>query len=1268
MDFSILGPLEVRERDGSFSPGAAKQRALLAVLLLHANEVVSGDRLIDDLWGSRPPDTAANALQVYVGQLRKALEPGRPKGTAPRVLITRPGGYLLRVDPGRLDSQRFEQLLGEGLEARAAGDEAAGARLLRGALELWRGDALADFTYEPFAQAEIARLEELRQVALEERIDAELALGEHRALVGELEALVRDHALRERFRGQLMLALYRSGRQADALDAYRDAHRTLVEELGITPGPGLQELEESILRQEADLEPSVAVPARGVGGESPTRLDEIRKTVTVLVLGRSGAEGVDPEALRSLDERYLQAVEDSIERHGGSVQTVLGDEVMAVFGVPLVHEDDALRAARAAIELREGGGDPLPGNGADGRVEIGAGIATGEVVSGAGNGQPTVVGTPLALAGRLAVAAATGEILLADSTRQLLGDAARVEPTEAGDHPGWRLLDLVAAKPPLLKPPEAPMVGRDRELAQLRRALDDAAAGRCTRLVTVLGPAGIGKSRLVEEFASEAAADATMLAGRCVPYGEGITFWALGEIVRQLAPSGSNAELLPLVGGDEQVAERVREAVGLSQSTSTREQLFAAFRTLFESVAVERPLVLVIEDIHWAEPTFLDLIEYLAAPGREAPVLIVCLAREELLEGRADWSRGGENAGQVLLHGLDDRECDSVIAGLGVVVSGATRARLREAAEGNPLFLRHMVAMVRSGEGLEEELPIPPTIQAVLASRLDRLGPGERTVIERAAVIGKVFTTRAVVELLPGEARQFAGRHLDALAGKDMLREDSSASTDDRAFRFGHVLIQQAAYREIPKWERAALHESLADWLQEGEEAVDRTEVIGYHFEQAYRYRAELKPVDDEARSLARRGAERLGDAGRAAYSLGDMPAAVNLLGRAVSLLPSPDPVRLELLPDLGSALFEVGQVDRASTVLAEAVEEARTSGDQAIEWRAIVKRDNVRLCLDPQSAEPARLNEEARRSVDALEALGEESSLGMAWNLICDSHWMMGQARQSLHAAERAGEHARRAGNRRDEVRAVGEGICLPLLHGETPVQEGVRRIEAELEQSEENPLLEASLPAYLAVLEAMAGRSEDARRRIARSRRLTGELGLTLESGVQAALSGRIELLAGDPVASERDLLKAAAIMTEIDDTWWLSTVKVDLARSVYAQGHEEAFAEVVAAIDEVPAPADQEWHIKRGTARGLLSATQGHFEQAEDQAREAVAIAGRTDLLSFHADAVLDLAEVLRLAGQEEAAAAEAGKALALYERKGDVVSAERARAKLTVVTGS
>ena len=1266
MDFQILGPLEVRRENHPVSLGAAKQRTLLAILLLHAGEVVSSDRLIEGLWGEAPPETAAHALQVYVAQLRKALEPGRSRGAPHEALLTRTPGYLLRVEPGRLDAERFEHLVAEGRNALRSGDPVVAAKRLHEALELWRGPALADFTYEPFAQGEIARLEEVRLAALEERLDADLALGAHAQLVGELEALVREHPLRERVRGQLMLALYRSGRQADALAVYQETRRTLVDELGIEPGPALQSLQRAILDQEPRLDLSLEALPESPRTEPQTPAPGTRKIVTVLIAARSSSPAsIDPEAARGPAQRYLEAASEAIERHGGSIESVLGGEVMAVFGVPHVHEDDALRALRAALELRD---DVTLGReletGLAGPPCVRIGIASGEIVTGDGAVRMgSMAGGPITLAAQLKDAASAGEILISESTQALAGRAARADPARpVSGSVAWRLLELLPEPPPLARSLDTAMVGREAELMQLRQAFDRAASGQSLSFCTILGPAGIGKSRLVQEFCSDVADQATVLAGRCIPYGDGITFWPLGEIARQLAAAGPIAELLAGEERAELIAERVADATGLGETASSREEIFWAFRRLFEALARERPLVVVFEDIHWAEPTLLDFIEYLAEWGRDAPIMLVCLARLELLEARQSWGGGKRNASSMLLEPLPDRDSEALIDSLAAGIGEATRARVRETAEGNPLFLEQLVATLAE-EPVEGALPIPPTIKALLAARLDRLGPGERAVVERAAVVGREFWERAVVDLLPEDARSFAGRHLEALVGKELVRPVRSLPPGESAFKFRHVLIQQAAYRGISKRLRGTLHERFADWLEEGagSETAEYAEIAGYHLEQAFRYREELGTVGPRERDLARRAADRLESAGRRAFRRGDMPASAGLLARAASLLPSNDPARLDLLPDLGFALFEVGELGQASSVLTEAVERGRATGARRAEWRASVKRAHVSMFTDPEVIDADSLCREAEHAVRVLEELDDDAGLAKAWLLLAEARLLMGRLREACDAADRAAEHARRTGSHREQAWALGE-YAWSVVHGSTPVAAAIKQIERRVDQTAGNPLTEANLPAFIALCEAMAGRFDDARTRIQRAKELTRDLGLRWQAAVHDFLSGRVELLAGDPVAAERELRASHEAFQELGDRWLLSTVAVHLPGALYEQGrYDDAFA-LTEAFGEVAAPADAEWEIKRRETRAKALARRERVDEAERVAREAVAIAARTEFLEFNADSLMALAEVLELTGRPVAAVTPAEEALRLYERKGIVASVAKAQAVL------
>jgi DNA-binding SARP family transcriptional activator len=1241
MELKILGAFEVSHEGRPLPLAGAKPKAVLAILALHANEVVSSDRLAEELW-SRPPETARAALQVYVAQLRKLFDPGRSRGEQGSVLLTRFPGYLLQIAPDQLDSHRFERLLREGSATRAGGDASTAAVLIREALSLWRGPALADFVYEPFAQTEIARLEDLRLTALEERIEADLALGAHADLTGELESLASAYPLRERLRAQLMLALYRSGRQADALAAYMAAHRTLDEQLGIAPGPVLHRLQEQILGQD---------PALNAGSEAPVAVPagrETRKTVTVLVAGRTAPAGLDPETLRHLYARQHEAAAQAIEGHGGRVESVLGGQVMGVFGVPRVHEDDALRAARAAVDLL--------------REAMQIGIATGEVVTGESEaGDPSLAGEPLRVAAELEDVASAGQVLLADGTRRLLGDRVRAEPVSRRNG-AWHLLEIVPAPPPFSRLPLAPIVGREAELAVLRSALEAAAREHDVRSLTLVGPAGIGKTRLAEEFVLGLGDEVTVVAGRCVAYGQGITFWPLREIVLRLTAATSLGRLLAADADAAVVEQLVTEAIGVTESSSSLEEIFWAFRRVLESTARERPLVLLIEDLHWAEPALLDFVDYVADRGR-GPMLLLCLARPELLEARPGWGEKKRNLTPLVLAPLSAADSAQLVDNIAAAIPDTTRARVLDTAEGNPLFLEQMLTMLAEGATGEREVLLPATIQAVLAARLDRLGPGEHAALHTAAVIGKEFPEGAVVDLLPHEARPFAARHIEALVKKELLDPVSSPLDDGPAFRFRHVLIQQAAYRMIPKAQRATLHERVAAWLEEsiGRGTAEHAERAGHHLEEAYRYRAELGSLPDGDRDLAHRAGALLAVAGRRAFGRGDMPAAVNLLGRSVSLVGSHDGAALELLPDLGYALFEVGELERANSVLSKAVDQGRAGGDRGLEWNAAVKLANVRMYTNPECMDGDVLVSDANRAIDVFDELGDHLGLARACTLLSEALWIQGTMAAAAEASARGAEHAHRAGSARDESWNVGAS-AMALLYGPMPAAEATRRTEQLLQDVTGNLVLEANLSGFLACHEAMAGRVEEARARIAESSERVRDLGLIWQGGVQQLMRGHIERFAGDAVASEHHIRSARESFIAIGDRLFLSTALVDLPRAVYAQGRYDDARSLVANIDEVPAPADVEWRIKREGVHACLLARGGRFEEAEHRARKGVAIAAQTDMLWFHADVLMDLVEVLRLAGRPREAAEAAGEALALYKRKGIAPYEGRARVVL------
>jgi len=692
---------------------------------------------------------------------------------------------------------------------------------------------------------------------------------------------------------------------------------------------------------------------------------EARKTVTVVFSDvaestRLGAE-LDPEAVRRIMSRYFETASRALERHGGTVEKFIGDAVMAVFGIPSVHEDDALRAVRAVIELRDAvevlNRELEQERGV--QLQLRAGVNTGEVVAGdPADGHAFVTGDTVNVAARLEQAAAPGEILIGEATRRLVHYAVRVEPLGAislkGKEDGvlsWRLLEVFAEAPAFARRLDSPLVGRRAELAQVRQAFEHTVQERAAYLFTVLGPAGIGKSRLASELGASLAEDARVLTGRCLPYGDGITYWPLFEIVRELVgeaedPRPAIARLVAEEEAADAIAERIAAALGRSDEAASAEETFWAVRKLFEALAQDRPLVVVFEDVHWAEPTFLAMVEHVADWSRDAPIFLLCLARPELLEERPGWAGGKLNATSILLGPLTDTESGILIDHLQgeLAFPMAARTKIAAAAEGNPLFVEQMMAMVAEG-GSAGEVEVPPTIQALLAARLDRLDVDERAVIERASVIGKRFWTAAVEGLLDEGARDGVAGKLQRLVRKELIGSDRSIVPGEEGYRFRHLLIRDAAYGGIPKETRANLHERFARMIEEraGAGVVEVEEILGYHLEQAHRYLSELGPLDDRGRELGLSAATRLSSAGRRAFGRGDMPAAASLLQRSATLFPEDDRRRLELLPNLAEALMEIGEFVQAEQFVDQAVLRAREREETRLWADAVVTRLHVR-------------------------------------------------------------------------------------------------------------------------------------------------------------------------------------------------------------------------------------------------------------------------------------------------------------------------------------
>jgi class 3 adenylate cyclase/tetratricopeptide (TPR) repeat protein len=969
----------------------------------------------------------------------------------------------------------------------------------------------------------------------------------------------------------------------------------------------------------------------------------VRKTVTVLfcdlVDSTQLGERLDAESLRVLLGRWFEAMREPIEHHGGTVEKFIGDAVMAVFGIPQVHEDDALRAVLAAVEMRAGLERLNTELTAERRPElrIRIGLNTGEVVAGE-EATTLVTGDAVNTAKRLEQAAGAGEIFIGSQTRRLVENAAQLEPAGAIAAKGkrqqvdaWRVLGAIAGATAFARRLDAPLVGRTTELTFLRNELAAVHREQACRVTTVLGAAGIGKTRLSTEFLNDAREEAVVLTARCLPYGDGITFLPLTELVRS---AGGVDAIMDAVADEPDgalVIERVLGTIDPAATPVSAEETFWAIRRMLETLARDGPLIVCLEDVHWAQPTFLDLLEYIAGWSRAAPILLLCLARPELLELRPRW--GG---GSLTLAPLTEQESEQLLDELTDEwpLTPEARAQVAEAAEGNPLFLEQMVAMLAEGKAAA----LPPTIQALLAARLDQLEPLERAVLERAAVVGKEFWRGAVAELSPESERNDVGGVLLSLVRKELVRPEASAFVGDDGFRFRHALIRDATYGAMPKRIRAELHEEFVGWLErhEGEH-----ELVGYHLEQAYRYRADLGERDE---ALAIRAGELLGGAGTRAAARGDVAAALTLLRRALALLPPQHASRVELLRDLSAALWADGDVDAAELALAESIDAARAAGDLRLEWYGRLERA-ARIAATHGDTEV--LIATAKRAIDVFEELGDALGLARSWRRLGLVAHTERRFAKAAAAFERALAHAEASGDERERAGSA-DALCSALVFGPAKVTEAVDRAESIAAAAGGNVVLRAHVFTSLAALLAMNGEIERARELYRESGAIYDELGLRLPRVGWTEVVASVELLAGDPGAAVA-ALRSGYEFLDVGGLDNLRTYQASLLAFLLASENDTIAARIFIRVCESSGrPLDQDTTARLRAAQALL-VSEPH--DAARLAHDALAAAEQTDNPNLQAAMHLTVARVTGDPGEVAAARR-------LFESKGNVAAATAA----------
>jgi len=853
----------------------------------------------------------------------------------------------------------------------------------------------------------------------------------------------------------------------------------------------------------------------------------------------SVGERIDAESLRAVMTRYFDAMRAVVERHGGVVEKFIGDAMMAVFGVPRVHEDDALRAVRASLEIRErlSSLDEALRNERGVSIEWRTGVNTGEVVAGdTAAGHRFVTGDAVNVAARLEQAAAPGEILLGETTYRLVHDGVQVEPApelslkgKSAPVAAYRLVAETAAESRVSRL-QSPVVGRERPRRLLDEAWEQVLSERICHLFTILGAAGVGKSRIVSDFVERHAMDARAAYGRCLAYGEGITYWPLGEVIRDLAKitdeddaAIARSRIEEVLQGDPDVAsiaQRLAAAIGLMEARATPEETAWAARRLLEAVASQQPLIVVIDDLQWAEPAMLDLVDHIATWTLDAPILLIGLAREELLDARPAWGGGKRSTTTITLEPLNETESADLVANLigGSQLPGSVRDRIVAASEGNPLFVEELLGMlIDEGVLVAEDghwkpvrdlaqLSVPPTINALLAARLDGLPSPERAVLERGAVEGKVFHRGAVSELGAEAERRELPLQLLALTRKELLRPDRSDFAGEEAYRFRHLLIRDAAYQAMPKATRAELHARFADWLVRvsGDRLVEYEEIIAYHLEQAYQYRTELGPPDAEAVGLAEAAARRLANAGNRARLRRDMHAASNLLDRALRLLDARDTDRPRILAYLGDVLWEAADYSRAERVLSEAVELARELGDDR--WATRAELTLLELRNSSQHLEMAEVEPRLQSLTAELARFEDEDGRREAVEFAAFQLFALGRAAKARELLETIMTEGADPSSSRGLFSSV-------LYWGPTPATEGIAMIQAILDRSGPEPYIEHLMFRGLGALHGLTGSFERARDLLERSRSRGLELGMRFRAeGVNGHFLGPTERLAGN------------------------------------------------------------------------------------------------------------------------------------------------------------
>jgi class 3 adenylate cyclase/tetratricopeptide (TPR) repeat protein len=958
-----------------------------------------------------------------------------------------------------------------------------------------------------------------------------------------------------------------------------------------------------------------------------------RKLATVLFVdlvdSTALVTGADPEVVRRRVQDFFDRVSHCVITHGGIVEKFAGDAVMAAFGIPQAHEDDAERAVRAGLAILDAVEEL--------ELEARVGVESGQVV--AEDGEATfATGEAVTLAARLEQAAEPGQLLLGPAAHRLTLGRIEVEDVGPVDLKGlanpvwaWRAVGTNGdgERPRSI---QAPLVGREAELDLLQNTYERALRDRRAHLFTVYGQPGVGKSRLAREF-SDALEGATVLPGRSLPYGEGVTYWSLAEMVKCAAgiadddPLDVAIEKLRAFCEDEAVADLLGLASGVLeavQAEASAQEIAWAAREWAERLAQEQPLVLVFEDIHWAEEPLLELIEHLATWVREAPLLIVCLARPELLDLRPAWGGGRLRATAIELEALQRDESEQLVDALldGTELSEQARQALLDKTEGNPLFVEETVRMLDE-EGIESVERIPDTVQALIAARIDRLAPQAKAILQKAAVIGRIFWGSAIERLSPD--LESIEEPLDDLLLRDfVLSEERSSIRGETAYRFKHVLIREVAYASLTKSARADYHAAFAEWLKEraGDELL---EIRAYHLDHAAKLTAELNgsvPME-----LQREAAEAVTEAGLRAFAREANRTARHLFVRAVDLEPTLK--RRYLAARAADRLSDLPTVSRE---MEEVLEAAAAEGDRWTEGRALV---TLAEAVVLREGDVARAEEMVDQALDVLEP-GDHTGRFRALRARGTIAWSRGDLAKEERMMQEAYDLALESGRKDFQSEAADELASVYIARNE--LDRAAPLVEQAILLAEESGSAEARGRAlrFAGQLHLERGELDQAEAALEAARSHLAEAGAAWSLGRTLNFAGHVAREKGEIEKAERLFRESIRILAGLEDRATLCESQRSLAELLLSQGRTDEAERFALAARETVGPQDTTSLATTAIALGRVRAEQGRYEEAEALLREAYETSGRTEHQLTKRQALYALVQFLRERGRNEEAA--------------------------------